>query len=143
MNLDNIIIIPKHTARSRLNLDIMEAINVNAYKDMNTNEELTHEQVYNHLIDYLGGPNEIEPYIPFTKEEIQKAYNTNKNLNNLKLQKWSTAAGFEQEAQGKMVLHPNKFWNFLRINGINKASCSQLVCLLKHAAVKLYIPEKS
>lgn len=143
MNLDNITIIPKHTERSRLNLDIMDAINVKQNKDINTNKELTHEQIYDRLIDYLGGSEKIKPYIPFTEKEIQKAYATDPHLNNLKLITWSTAAGFEQKLQGKMMLKPNNFWNFLRINGINKASCSQCVCLLKHTAIKLYIPEKS
>lgn len=111
-----------------------EAINIrNANIDTITGEKISHNEIYARAINLLGGLDAVIPYIPFTLEQIQKALKTDEHLNNLPMRKWDLASGFM--CRGSDVRHVGGgVWVLYRKAGINAASCSQGVCLLKEAA---------
>ncbi len=114
-----------------------EAVHIkNANIDTITGETLSHEEVYDRIIDYLGGLYAVAPYIPFEIKAIRKALKTDKHLNNLDLQKWDYAAGFT--VKGPHVTPTfSGLWDLYRAHGINTASASDGVCILKHAARRI------
>lgn len=111
-----------------------EAINIkNANIDANTGEKISHKEIYTRAINLFGGLDVVIPYIPFTLEQIQKALKSDEHLNNLPMNKWDLASGFVcKNADVRHIV--GGVWNLYRKAGINAASNSQGVCLLKEAA---------
>lgn len=111
-----------------------EAINIKmADIDRDTGEKLSHEEVYTRAINVLGGLDEVLKYVPFTLEELTKAYQKDPHFNNLSMKKWDEASGFI--CRGSSCI-PTKtgIWNLYLSHGINCISCAQGVCILKEAA---------
>ena len=111
-----------------------EAINIkNANIDTITGEKISHKEIYTRAINLFGGLDAVIPYIPFTLEQIQKALESDEHLNNLSMTKWDLASGFV--CKNADVCHiGGGVWSLYRKVGINAASNSQGVCLLKEAA---------
>lgn len=119
-------------------MDIFEAVNIKAPDtDITTNEKLSHEEVYDRIIDYLGGLTAIASFIPFKISEIQKALEIDENLNNLPLKTWDAAAGFLVDGPHATPTFHQGLWNLYRAKGINCASASEGVCILKRAARRI------
>lgn len=99
---------------------------------LNLSRDLSHEEKYGRIIDALGFEN-VKKCLPFTEDEIRKAYAEDKHLNTLPLKKWSLAAGFE--TNGSDVKHVGSPLTFLySAIGVNAYSCSEGVCILKECA---------
>ena len=112
-----------------------EAINIkNANIDTTTGEKISHKEIYTRAINLFGGLDAVIPYIPFTLEQIQEALKSDEHLNNLPMNKWDLASGFQMGRQGSVVFVGGGVWNLYRKVRINAASNSQGVCLLKEAA---------
>lgn len=118
-------------------MDVFEAVGVTGlYKDIVTGKELSHEEVYDRIIERLGGLYAVLLYIPFEIAEIREALKTDENLNNLPLKTWDYAAGFAVDGPYARPTF-NNLWKLYRAHGINAASASQGVCILKRAACRL------
>lgn len=114
-----------------------EAVNVRcANIDTITGETLSHEEVYDRIIDYLGGLSAVAPYIPFSITAVRKALKTDIHLNNLAMQDWDAAAGFVIKGRFAGPTFSG-IWNLYRAHGINTASASDGVCILKRAARRI------
>lgn len=92
----------------------------NQYTDEQSGKQLSHEEVYERVINKLGGVNSIIPYIPFTYDQVKNAIEEDRYLNNLSIRMWDNATA------GIM--------NVLRNHHITTYSISQCVCILKTAA---------
>lgn len=118
-------------------MNIYEAIGVHeANIDDNTGKVLSHEEVYDRAVNYLGGLAAVAPYIPFSVAEIRKALKTDKHLNNLALSRWDGMAGFITN-KGDTIPTYDGLWNLYRTHGITTASVYTGVCILKHAARRI------
>ena len=118
-------------------MNIKEAIGIVNYdKDAITGEEVSFEEQYNRLIDFLGGTNAVMKYVPLTKEQIQKALTEDKNLNNIPLQNWDRWAGFKAFGSKIEWKLDKSLRDLFRIKGITFYSPSQLVSTLKQAACR-------
>lgn len=119
-------------------MEFKKTIGVNSYgADVQTGEELTHEEIYTRAVYYLGGPEAVKPYIPFTVDEIRAALaKGDKPLNSLWLKKWERAAGFICKGSDCKSTGGG-LWRLLLAHKINCISCSEAVCILKNAALML------
>ena len=112
-----------------------QAINIRcANIDTITGQEGSQSEVYTRAIKLLGGLDAVIPFIPFSLDDIKYAIQTDKHFNNLPLEKWDIASGFMSGRQGSLRFIGGGIWRLYRNAGINSASCSQGVCLLKEAA---------
>lgn len=121
-------------------MDILQAIGIRqANIDTATGKSLSHDEIYDRAIEFLGGLDAVKPCIPFTLEELQKAYPKDRHFNTLPLVRWHSAAGFMTEKgngrkETKTVLHQSRLLDLLGKHGINEAAPSTGTCLLKQAA---------
>ena len=116
-------------------MNIKEAIGIVNYdKDAITGEEVSFEEQYNRLIDFLGGTNAVMKYVPLTKEKIRDALAKDKNLNNIPLRNWDRWAGFEAAGSNIKWKYDRNLRDLFRAKGITCYSPSQLVSTLKQAA---------
>lgn len=90
------------------------------YTDKESGEQLSHEEVYERVINKLGGFNSIISYIPFTYDQVKTAIREDRYLNNLSIRIWDNATA--------------DIINVLRNHYITTYSISQCVCILKTAA---------
>lgn len=112
-----------------------EAVNIKHLNiDAITGEKISHREIYTRAINVCGGLDIVIPYIPFSLSAIVDALKTDENLNNLDLERWEKASGFQRGRQGSMIHIGGHIWDLYRKAGITSASCSQGVCLLKEAA---------
>lgn len=106
----------------------------NANIDIETGEQLSHQYIYRRAIMRFGGLKAIEPFIPFSLEEIKKALaKGDEHLNTLNMKRWDNASGFYCQGS-ECCIAPSPIWNLYRQHHVTSASCSQSVCLLKEAA---------
>ena len=106
----------------------------NANIDIETGEQLSHQYIYRRSIMRFGGLKAIEPFIPFSLEEIKKALaKGDEHLNTLDMRKWDNASGFYCKGSECCIV-PSPIWNLYRQHHVTSVSCSQSVCLLKEAA---------
>lgn len=118
-------------------MNIYSAVNIKQSNiDITTGETLTHEEVYDRIVDYLGGLSAVAPYIPFKIEEIRKALKKDEHLNNLPLRVWDRAAGFYTDGPHATPTF-GELWDLYRANDINSACPATGVCILKHAARRI------
>lgn len=101
--------------------------------DAKTGERLTHSETYRRAIDFLGGLDEVARFIPFPIETIRKKLKDDPNLNNTAMNIWDAASGFKCN-RGNCRLIGGGIWELYRKHGINTASNSEGVCILKEAA---------
>lgn len=108
---------------------------------------LSHDELYDGIIDALGGPSALAPFLPYPDAGgLLAAYRANNDFNDAPtvsryVDIWDHAAGFhvaERPIQPP-TYEPfdNPFQRFLRVQGVQLPSLSQCVCLLKRAALRL------
>lgn len=94
-----------------------------------------HRKKYQMIIRALGFEN-VKQCIPFSYEELKKAYETDTHFNNLSMRKWDWAAGFNTGRRGEIcVLVGSKLTRlYFEKCRVNTFSCSTGVCILKECA---------
>lgn len=118
-------------------MTIQEAIGVKCCDiDAKTGERLSHSDIYGRAIEFLGGLDEVARFIPFSMETIRKRLKSDTNLNNTAMGPWDTASGFKCKG-GDCRFIGGGIWELYRKHGINAASNSEGVCILKEAARRL------
>lgn len=114
-------------------MTIEEAVGVDSRGcDKKTGACLTHRGLYKRVIDYLGGLDAVTPYIPFTLDELANAADTDANFNNLPLETWDWAAGYNIMAH--YIPTGSGIRGLCWKKQITCMSCSEGVCILKEAA---------
>lgn len=104
--------------------------------DKTTGRELSHRERFARYINYLGGLDAVEPYIPFELGYLIPKYRMDRWLNNTPMKAWDEAAGFHCVGPDAIPTYRG-LWNLYRQHGINTASCAEGVCILKEAAAML------
>ena len=118
-------------------MTIHEAIGVKCCDiDAKTGERLSHSDIYGRAIEFLGGLDEVARFIPFPMETIRKRLKNDPNLNNTAMGPWDVASGFVCKG-GDCRFIGGGIWELYRKHGINAASNSEGVCILKEAARRL------
>lgn len=108
--------------------------------DVETGKELSHEETYGRMVELVGGVDAVRPYIPFTDEELAKAYASDPSFNTLPIEIWNYAAGFTQHVEPGTrrqltTIHPGcGVLHLTEAHGIDVISLAEAVCLLKQAA---------
>lgn len=124
-------------------MTIQEAIGVKMVDiDAKTGERLTHSEIYGRAIELLGGLDEVARFIPFPMETIRKKLKSDPHLNNTPMSRWDAASGFVCDG---IDCRPTGggLWSLYRQHGINAASASDGVSLLKEAARRLVEREEA
>lgn len=104
--------------------------------DMNTGVKLTHSEVYGRAIELLGGLDVVAQFIPFPVDVLRKKFKKDPYFNNTPMSKWDLASGFVcHGADCKLI--GGGIWTLYHKHGINCASNSDGVCILKEAARRL------
>lgn len=117
-------------------MTLKEAVGVRVDVDVKTGQRLTHSEVYGRIIDFLGGLEAVAPYIPFDIPYLREKLKRDPWFNNTDMSKWDAAAGFWCSCSGCFATGGG-LWALYRSHGINSASCSDGVSLLKEAARRL------
>lgn len=119
-----------------------EAVGIKVDVDIKTGQKLSHSEVYGRIIDYLGGLQEVSKYVPYNVEYLRERIQKDQYLNNTSMINWDRAAGF-QCRQANCLFIGGGIWNLYRKHGINAASCSTGVSILKEAARRMCAPQPS
>lgn len=117
-------------------MTLKEAVGVRVDVDVKTGQKLTRSEVCGRIIDYLGGLEAIAPYIPFEIPYLREKLKRDPWFNNTDMSKWDAAAGFRCCNSG-CYCTGGGLWALYRSHGVNCASCSDGVSLLKEAARRL------
>lgn len=100
--------------------------------------DMDFDKYYDIVLNYLGGPKALEHCLPATIKEIKERCGKDKNLNEIPLKEWDRATGYDfSHCINKPVRFYTNLQGVLREHGVSYYTCSQCVCLLKHAARKL------
>lgn len=104
---------------------------------LGTNSNTPHNEKYGALIELLGRSN-VEAFIPFSTEELIKAYQKNPHFNSIPISKWDAACGYSSRIgfDGRQQYIPGGYSlrQLLSTNGITCVSLAECVCLLKECA---------
>lgn len=116
-------------------MNLYKAVGVNNYnKDVNTGEDVSFNEVYDRLVSFIG-LKELIDCIPQSRKQLKEAYEKDKDFNSIPLSNWDRWAGFKFDG-----IKCNRIGSNLQLllasKDINSYSPSQLVSLLKHAALK-------
>ena len=87
---------------------------------------MSHEEYYDKVIEFLGGLDVVAKYVPFDIETLKRSYNNDNYFNSPRitpLRTWDFGA----------AIIKNLYSRF----GINCASVSDGVCILKQAAMRM------
>ena len=117
-------------------MTLKEAVGVRVDVDVKTGQKLSHSEVYGRIIDFLGGLEAVAPYIPFDIPYLREKLKRDPWFNNTDMSRWDTAAGFRY-CRSDCFATGGGLWALYRSHGINCASCSDGVSLLKEAARRL------
>ena len=123
-------------------MTLKEAIGVRVDIDIKTGEKLTHSEIYGRAIEFLGGLDEVARFVPFPVETLRKKMKSDPYLNNTAMSKWDAASGFVCRC-GDCKFIGCGIWALYRQHGINAASDSDGVCILKEAARRLVAREEA
>ena len=116
-------------------MNLYQAVGVSNYnKDVITGEDVSFNEVYDRLVSFIG-LKELIDCIPQSRKQLKEAYDEDKNLNSIPLSNWDRWAGFKFWGAKRIDLD-SPLKRLLKDKGINSYSPSQLVSLLKHAAIK-------
>lgn len=131
-------------------MTLKEAIGVRVDIDIKTGEKLTHSEIYGRAIEFLGGLDEVARFVPFPVETIREKLKSDPYLNNTAMSEWDKASGFSCGVFGnaRTQRYDCRFigggiWTLYRRHGINAASNSDGVCILKEAARRLVARENA
>lgn len=125
-------------------MTLKEAVGVKSVDiDARTGAQLSHEEIYGRIIEFLGGLDEVGRFIPFQMSEIRDALeNGDEHLNTLPLKEWDRASGFIADHRGNCVFTGGGIWTLYVKYGITAASSSDGVCILKEAARRIAQEER-
>ena len=123
-------------------MTLKEAIGVRVDIDIKTGEKLTHSEIYGREIVFLGGLVEVSRLVPFPVETLGNKMKSDPYLNNTAMSKWDAASGFVCRC-GDCKFIGGGIWALYRQHGINAASDSDGVCILKEAARRLVAREEA
>lgn len=118
-------------------MTLYEAIGVHKVDiDVKTGEKLSHSEIYGRMIEFLGGLDVVARFIPLPMETIREKLKSDPHLNNTDMKSWDLASGFVCDG---IDCRPTGrgLWPLYRKHGINCASNSEGVCILKEAARRL------
>ena len=118
-------------------MNIEEAMGINGW-DLNDPDN----EYWDKCIEFLGGMDEICQYIPFDIETLAKSYKQDCYFNTklTPMKTWNWGAGFATNG-ANCIITGYGLWILYRKYGINTASCSEGVCILKRAARRLLSQE--
>ena len=111
-------------------MTLHEAIGVKVDIDVKTGKKLSHSEIYGRAIEFLGGLDEVAQFVPFPMDTICKRVKSDPCLNNTAMNRWDAASGFVCEG-AKCRFIGGGIWALYRKHGINAASNSDGVCILK------------
>lgn len=119
-------------------MTLLESIGVNPFRiDAKTGVELTHSEVYGKIIEFLGGLDTVGRFVPFSVSRIRDALRKGDiHLNTLSLHEWDKVSGFRADG-ANCIFIGGGIWSLYRQHGITSASCSDGVCILKEAAIRM------
>lgn len=98
-----------------------------------------HSTYYGMVINLIGFE-KVKGCVPFTEEEIRKAYKKDKHLNNLLMKTWDYAGGFAvTETRYDQYITPinSTLRRLLKEAGVTCYSCAEGVCILKECARRM------
>lgn len=122
---DGTVIVTKLPPRAQKRLSFKQAVHADETTDFN--------ELYDKMINYLGGLNKLIPCSPFDFETLKQAYAQDKAFNTLSIKTWDRAAGYAFSGIKREDL-PSSLRELLLLNGIAVYSASECVCLLKQTA---------
>lgn len=103
------------------------------YGDANT----PHRSKYGAAVADIG-LEQIRKLIPWSKEELTEAYQKDKHFNSINIDKWDRIAGYSEDRRtGFLSSFGSPLKRMLSSAGVNCFSCSELVCVLKEAALQI------
>lgn len=104
------------------------------------NNNMSHDEIYTTIVNGLGYEN-VKQYVPFSVTEIAAALaKGDKHLNTLWLGTWDNASGYKtvtKQNYQDYTLTGTGLAAYVRYQGINCFSLSELVCILKRCAVMM------
>lgn len=106
-------------------MNIKQFLGLNTFNQNENGEEMQHEEIYSTVVNAIG-LDTLVPYLPATKDNLEKAYEKDQYLNNIPLKKWGFASYGVRNELAKI--------------GITSTSISDGVCTLKSAA-RMYIKQ--
>lgn len=122
-------------------MNFNQLLGLNSFqKDVNGNE-LTHKEKQTKIINLLGYE-EVKKCIPFTFDELKKAFATDKYFNNLPLKKWDNASGFVCSGANAKIIGSHLTDVLYKKVGVDCFSLSDGVCILKNCA-RMWVEEES
>lgn len=123
-------------------MTLHEAIGVRVDTDIKTGEKLTHSEIYGRAIEFLGGLDAVARFVPFPVETLREKLKSDPHLNNTAMSRWDAASGFVcSGVHCKFV--GGGIWSLYLRHGIDAASNSDGVCVLKEAARRLVEREEA
>lgn len=99
---------------------------------LNLTSEMSHDERYNAIIDFLGYEN-VKRCIPFDLTTLKDAYEKDIWLNNLSMKKWDIASGFYCKGPNVEPMS-SPLRSLIRDKGVNCYSNAGGVCILKQCA---------
>lgn len=114
-------------------MNLKELVGVDPYCRYPDGTVLSHDEFYTKAIEKLGGLGKVIPFIPFELGEIEEALKKDVSLNNLPMKKWDRASGFF-DSDSRCDFVGGGIVSLYRSVGVTGFSCSDGVCVLKHAA---------
>jgi len=97
------------------------------------------KQKYSMIIEALGYE-DVKQCVPFSIDELKKAYESDVHFNNLPLRKWDSAAGYTG-GPARCIRVGSRltrlYWERCKVNTY---SCSDGVCILKECA-RMWVEE--
>lgn len=110
-------------------------------------KSMPHDELYDAVIDALGGPDAFRAMLPFQDTDVLYAkYLEDEHFNNRDaysphIGAWDHAAGYGLSRKPFQPPNyapvPGPMWDLLHAHGVTWSTCSWNVCLLKRAAVRL------
>lgn len=105
------------------------------YIDKTTGKDIGHREFWKKVIDHCGGVDVVFQFVPFSINDLKKAYSGGDiHFNSLPLAIWDKAGGWTATNAKVTKNHSHPIHKFL-LNGITGYSCSDCVSLLKNAAI--------
>lgn len=106
----------------------------------NLTDNMSHTEKYDTIIDGLGYE-AVKQYIPVNRNRIIEALKTDEHLNNININIWDRAAGYEMRISKDRRMIPVPFGcfnlkSYCIQQGVNCMSPAELVCILKRCAVR-------
>ena len=103
-------------------------------RDRKTGKMVEHREKYRRIIEKLGGISAIQPYIPYSVEELREAHKKDVYFNSLSMRDWDIASGFWASLGRCELIHGAPILRLYARHGVTSVSNAESVCVLKEAA---------